>query len=451
MTAADLVAAADAALRVPRAQPADSFVLHAPLELAARVGLLPHVRPDGRDAALARIADLTARYLASGDPVKPVTVADGDFASAAEATTRMVEMIDAGELDEVDRVAAWLGRHTDATGLARQLAGPLLPHLAAAGHAPILLWLLPRVAPDGVLSPELVRGPARELARNPAWRFRWFEHTPTHAADAPALAAAVATTPHLGIPESTFVFPTMLQVDPLAGGPPPATVGAGASGGRTSADRTGTGPDRGVAAAVLADVVGGTDIAARAAELRRLAAWSMLLEPPEHAPYGWTHALTIPQAVLGVAGPSGDPATALAVAASYLVGFRAALARGPLLGRFPTGDPAIAWPTPDPAHGSNPRHDGADRRLESALDEVLDDLLAEGPLPGAAAVWHAPDAVLDGVPGALATRASARQDAHLVKYTLACLDAADADPGHRRLFLAAATSLLGWWHVVADE
>jgi hypothetical protein len=43
-----------------------------------------------------------------------------------------------------------------------------------------------------------------------------------------------------------------------------------------------------------------------------------------------------------------------------------------------------------------------------------------------------------------------QRDAHLVKYTLACFDAAAADPRHRRLFLTAAASLVGWWQDVID-
>jgi hypothetical protein len=45
----------------------------------------------------------------------------------------------------------------------------------------------------------------------------------------------------------------------------------------------------------------------------------------------------------------------------------------------------------------------------------------------------------------LVTRAAIHEDAHLVKYTLACLDAATDDPPHRRLYLAAAASLGGYW------
>ena len=41
--------------------------------------------------------------------------------------------------------------------------------------------------------------------------------------------------------------------------------------------------------------------------------------------------------------------------------------------------------------------------------------------------------------------ACAHRDAHLVKYTLACLDAAAADPDAARLFHAGAASLLAFW------
>ena len=42
-------------------------------------------------------------------------------------------------------------------------------------------------------------------------------------------------------------------------------------------------------------------------------------------------------------------------------------------------------------------------------------------------------------------------DAHFVKYTLACLHASDADPQSRRLYLAAAASLAGWWAQHPDD
>jgi hypothetical protein len=148
----------------------------------------------------------------------------------------------------------------------------------------------------------------------------------------------------------------------------------------------------------------------------------MLLEPDDHAPYGWTHALTMPQAVLGL-GRSGvlDPRTTLAVAGTYVVGFRSLLAERPLVADFPHDDPGLA----------------------------LADAFAAGPDAAAAAVWHGLDRDLDrrAVIGELATRASIQRDAHLVKYTLGCLDAAADDRAHARLFLSAAASLVGWWTV----
>ena len=50
----------------------------------------------------------------------------------------------------------------------------------------------------------------------------------------------------------------------------------------------------------------------------------------------------------------------------------------------------------------------------------------------------------------LVTGACAHRDAHLVKYTLACLDAAYADPDAARLFLAGAASLLAFWEALTQ-
>ena len=88
---------------------------------------------------------------------------------------------------------------------------------------------------------------------------------------------------------------------------------------------------------------GPDDIGERARAVLRAAAWSMLLEPGDHAPYGWSHCLTMPQAVLGLAG-TVDPSIALAVAATYVVGFRSALAVNPLEPVFPTEDPRLPLP-----------------------------------------------------------------------------------------------------------
>ena len=124
----------------------------------------------------------------------------------------------------------------------------------------------------------------------------------------------------------------------------------------------------------------------------------------------------MPQAVLGL-GAAVEPDTALAVAATYVVGFRSALARNELVTAFDPPDPGVP--------------------LAEALATAAD--LA------AAAAWHLPEERFPELVGELATRASVQHDAHLVKYTLACFDAAAADRAHARLFLTAAASLVGWW------
>src|SRR5215217_3421143 len=307
---------------VPKEAPADSFVLHAPLELLGRVGLLPAVRPDAREGARQRLV--------------------------------------------------WL----------------------AAAHGSILLYLLPRVAPGGEVTGAVLRGPARELARMPQWRLHWFEDPDEPIAGSP-LADALLDVPPLGVPGSTFIHPIMSQAE-----------------------------DSGLAAKLLSGVLAARPQAAEARrELSRVAAWSMLQEPPDFAPYGWSHCLTMPQAVLGLAGRGTSDRTAVAVAATHVVGFRAALGAVTIHGN---------WRPPAPA----------------TTDLV--EAIGAGPLEAAASAWHAAEGDDHAVVTELATRASLHHDAHLVKYTLACLDAAADDPDQRRLYLAAAASLSAWWAAQPD-
>jgi hypothetical protein len=138
--------------------------------------------------------------------------------------------------------------------------------------------------------------------------------------------------------------------------------------------------------------------------LLRVAAQSMLQDNPTAAPYGWSHCLTMPQAVLRAVDFGADPDIAVAVAGLYVLGFRATQGQVRL---------DEAW---------QPRAGSAAARAyatpEDELPVLIDELVAYG---------------------------SAHEDAHLAKYTLACLDAADDDPEARTLFLAAAAHLAEWW------
>jgi hypothetical protein len=252
------------------------------------------------------------------------------------------------DLDEVDRFAAWLADNVEAAALRVHLGSSLAPSLAAAAHASIALHLLGRTPEIGLSA---LRGAAREIGRHPDWNIDVGRKA---TGDRP-LADALLSTPVLGMPGSNFIFPM---------------VAHGAE----------------VASHLLADV--SSDVVDGTRALSRVAAWSMLQEPDEHVPYGWTHTLTIPQAVMSL---ELDPRSAVAIAASLVVGFRASMGT-----------------------------------------KVLDPDLRSPP-------------VGEGVEAELISGALLHHDAHLVKYTLACLDAAAIDPDMSALYVAATSRLAAWW------
>jgi len=347
-----LLAWAAADVAVPKVDPADSFVLHAPLELLARAALLPRVAAPARDGARERLVALVDAYGRAGAGLGPPPPAD--HASVGDACAALVKAVAAGDLDDADRHAAWLGGRASAAELRAGLGPAVAPALGAAAHGSILLHLMGHVPG---LGPGLLRGPVRELARQPG---------PVVPVDGLAtgsspLVDALVAVPPLGSPATHFIEPMVRH-------------------------------GRATAATLLPGV--SDDVAAARRAVGRVAAWSMLQEGPTHVPYGWTHALTIPQAVLSL---GLEPRLAVAVAGSQAVGFRASM-------------------------GSR------------ALDPTAP--VASGPGP-------------DG--DRLVADASRHGDAHVVKYTLAALDAAADDPGCSDLYLAAADRLQVWWRGQPDD
>lgn len=393
---AALAEATAAALAVPRAKAADSFVLHAPLELLARLGLLPMVEPAGQDAARARIEELGDGFTHWGVAAEPPLEASVHD-STPEAIRALCAAISAGDLDDAGATATWLAQHLDARELSDALADPVLPLLSAAAHGSIFLYHLPRIAPRGRAASLMLTGLVREMARYPGWDLSWFAALPaTSAAQGGAAAEVLArrlirpASP--GDPGSDFIYPVMSLTE-----------------------------QSGLAHEVLADVVCGLPVDDARRALLRVAAHSMLQDDPAHAPYGWSHCLTMPQATLGIAHACSRPSHAVAVAATYVLGFRGVLGRTTL---------DLDWAPVAPI-GADP--------IE-ALDGT--------PEEAAAAAWHAGPAAREAVVARLATRAAAHHDAHLVKYTLACFDAAHADPDATPLFLAAAAYLSAWWRAL---
>jgi len=383
-------------LAIPKVAPADSFVLHSPLELLARLCLLARIEPSARQGARRRLLWLAASYEAAGpglprprlvEPAQPID----------DVARRLVASLEAGDLDDIDRYAAALGAQATPSELRQLLGRPVAASLAAAAHGSIYLSLLPRAATAGGPLGSMLRGLARDLGRHPDWRLRWFED-PDEPSVTESLADALLAVPMLGSPGSNTIHPLMCQAEE-------------------------SGLASKLASGILRD--GPVDVGLARAQLSRIAAWSMLEEPNHHA-YGWSHCMTMPQAVLALAADTADPGVAVAVAATHVIGFRAALGERSL-------EPLYE---PEPVAASD-----------------LGEAMSEGPATAAAYAWHASTdpIAIRLLEASLASRAAPHHDAHYAKYTLACFDAADADPSHERLYLAAAAFLGGYWALEGDD
>lgn len=370
----------------PRRDPADSFALHAPLEVLARAELLTRSAPEYLADHRVRLAEVAEHYGARPAADDPGVLRADPESCAVE----VLAALETADVDRADRAAQGLVAQCPVDELVHLLAEPIAPLLTAAGHGPIFLQLLARHRTDGDHLARMLRPLVRELVRWGEHRLEWVDAVPLRPGSAAELATALDGLRGLGEVGNGFILPTMRRID-------------------------GPSVESSLAATALAGVVGGDDIAGRARMVVRGAAWSMVRQPDEHAPYGWTHALTMPLAVLSVAGSFRSPSRALAIAASHLAGFRLAYATGPAGGAVPA-DPGVV--------------------MADALDDPV--------LAGAAAL-HLPAEQRTRWWAELAGRAGAQRDAHLAKYTVACGDAARMDPDAEGLYLAAAATLAAWW------
>ncbi len=384
---ASVVAAVARAVARPRRDPANSFVLHAPLELLARVGLSARSIPDRHAEATARLEAMIDEWNAFSEPIDDP--AERAIPTSASASARsLADALDAGAIDEADAAAIGLARTCRPDEFGGLIGDAVMTRTTAAAHAGIFLHLFPRVAPRGEVSPAIFRQLARELARQPEWRLRWCDDLVPVATTADGLFGAIAATPNVEAHPAGFVHPTMMRVD-----------------------------ETGIADELLRMRIPSGDHAAAARAVLRAAALTMLQEPDEHAPYGWSHALTMSQGVLSLVGAGPDPAHVVAIAATYVVGFRASFARRELIADY----------RPDP------------------YDLPWNEALEAGSRAAAGAVFHADPAERSAIVAELAGRAAIHHDAHLAKYTLACIDAMESDPEAATIYLAAAAHLHGVW------
>jgi hypothetical protein len=373
----DLVVHVMDTLTSPPAADADSFVLHAPLELMARAELLPSVDPSQRSEARRRVTAI-ARDWASRVPHRP--------APASPPTLSLPDAVAAGDPDAADRALAQLVETHTVDEFVTAAGDTLLAHLGGAGHLAIFLDQLTRQHRPPRSAIASGRALVRDLARHPDWTVGWIDAASPHAGrPATDFFEVLAAPPHAGDPGSNFIYPTMHLVD--------------ASG---LAVELLTAPSRSLP----------IDEARR--QLLRIAAMSMLQDDPANAPYGWSHCLTMPQAALAVGSRTAAPQRAVAIAATYVLGFRATQSSTPL---------DLHWQPKSISRSG--------RILESDCVDAV------------AHAWHADDPAR--VERELATYAATHPDAHLAKYTLACFHAAHTDHDAAPLFRAAAARLAIWW------
>ena len=347
-------------------------------------------RPDAREAARQRLVWLAAHLRGRPGRSRPRRPT-GDHGRRRPPPASPTPSPPATSTTST-RYAVALGRRATPDELGRLLAEPVAASLAAAAHGSILL--VP-AAPGGAARRAHRHGPARPGPRAGP-------HTPTG-------ACAGSRTP----------------TSPIAGTPPgrcPARRARARAAGQ-HLHPPGHEPGRGERAgrrACWPDVLVRATWTPPRRDLARVAAWSMLQEPTDHAPYGWSHCLTMPQAVLALAGQGRRPRRDRRGGGRH----PRRRASAPPSARCPStagGRPSARPPATSPRPSS--RRPGPRRGRGVARPRPTS--------PTSSPSWP---------PGP-----SLHHDAHLVKYTLACLDAAADDPDQRRLYLASAAYLSAWW------
>lgn len=387
MTDADLLRSACGQLSMRWAGEATSFALHAPLELMARAQLLRLVSPPRREAARQRIAHITTTW-ASAQSAAGTGETPALSTPTEQPLDTLIGALRDGEPETVDGAFVTLCARRDQDQIVGDLVDIVLPHLGGAAHGAIFLELLPRFRPSGSNPALMARTLLGELAHHPDWQMRWFDQPRPDRSNA-SLTDRLVQPKADGEPASHFVQPTISLVD-----------------------------ETGLAHRTLADITPHLSVEDARRELLPVAAMSMLQDNPDSAPYGWTHCLTLPQAALAIGGRASDAQRAVDAAATYVLGYRATQSTGPI-------DPN--W-EPD-----RPRH---------FADEIteLDSATA------AATAWHATPEQRSIITQRLIDYAAPHHDAHLAKYTLACIDASMHDPDNEHVFLAAAAHLAAWWN-----
>lgn len=430
---------------VPKKAALTSFTLHAPLELMARYQLLPDVEASARPLALMQMLATAVAYAQAGDEPSHWSGHGPVFAHTDDALHMLLSALDTGDVAKAMLSAASLADQSAGpltiSALCLALADKLVPRLAAAGHGVIFLNLLAHLdAAAAAHARHMLPGLMGELARHPHQLVP--EHVMQHplrpesASTSTTSAASTGAAPHEPTQELHHL---LITLQPTAYAHKDSIVHivqqAIDTGLLTKIDAIVPGLHPGAQAAQHAPHHAAyhdaradqADHAAAFQAICDVATRSMLEEPLTDAKYGWTHGLTLPQALYSLsASLLTEPHQALRMAALYAAGFRSTMGQAPLPEAEPQHPPSLA--------GIN-----------------LKEALLASPDAAAATAWHLPAHLVDKAFHTLATEASIRPDAHLVKYVLACRDtsrmsaSASASAAAHRRHLAAAARLTAAW------
>jgi hypothetical protein len=390
-------------------QKTTSYSLHIGMETMARFILFSRMpSTEHRTWARMQFVGMAATYEALGEDI-PAPKLPAMFQDPEHHLALLLDAIDAGDADAADVQATILGRISTAGQIAGPFADRTMHGLGAAGHAPIFLSLARKVgllAPTLAMLPNVARGLAEEIDKQ-AWFTAPLSDTAQSASadeiDMPSIRDAfcrgLLEAPRVGPAKDRGIAGVVLHAAHH-----PSRADAMEQAFELLARVAPNGPSNFEWHAAMSGLIGG-------------AARLMLDEDIEFAKYYWTHCLTIPEGIWAIGPLIDDRRKALRVAASMALGFRSSLGRN---------DVACELQLPP-------------------VDMPLAEALIAGSREAAAVAYHAPAEAFSEMREHLCIEASKRNDAHLVKYTLQCLDCAVMDPGHAPLFHAAAAYLVSIW------
>ena len=365
----------------------DSYALHAPLELMARYSLLEYVRPDARELARKQILAVAATYesLPAVPHVKPLS---DRRALRNPPEELLAESIEQGNEDDADACAQWIAGNVPVQSVVQHIGRIALKRLGAAVHLPIYLGLLARLGPGaGSESRRFLPGFVRALTADKHLK----------------LVGGFSRASKKISPKTTNLTTLMQNAKKIA---KPAQSGIAPL--VSASEKHIAGARRKTLQMVKPDEA--------FRDLFRMSARWMLQCDADLAKYGWSHAMTIPQGLWAMENFVENKQDCLDLASAVVFAYRKVYAR----------KINQSW-----------------RPQRSTTERFVDALNRDDDAIGWA--WYASPAQFREIQTTLASEASKRNDAHLVKYVLACLDLTAFDPAETRLYHAAATQLLMYW------